>query len=210
MRHSHDALKPSRAGFQKFRGKTQYRRDNVTEQHKTHYRKAFDSPYLSAADIVDPITLTIRRVVLESDRTKKTKDDFNTCYWQEGQIRPGEPLKPMILNATNSKFLAQLTGSKWIDEWAGTAVTVWVDGAVRFGKETVEGLRLAKPSTRPHASEELLDAAREASLGGVESLRKWWDVLPEDSRELLVNDFRGLKAAAKAVDARKASGESVS
>lgn len=111
---------------------------------KTHYRKAFDSPYLSAADIVDPIILTIRRVVLETDRTKKTKDEFNTAYWVEREIRPGEALKPMILNATNSKFLANLTGSKWIDDWAGTSVTVWVDGSVRFGKETVEGLRLAK------------------------------------------------------------------
>ena len=111
---------------------------------KTHYRKAFDSPYLSAADVVDPIILTIRRVVLESDRTKKTKDEFNTAYWVEREIRPGEALKPMILNATNSKFLAQMTGSKFIDDWAGAAVTVWVDGQVRFGKETVEGLRLAK------------------------------------------------------------------
>jgi hypothetical protein len=111
---------------------------------KTHYRKAFDSPYLSAADIVDPIILTVRRVTLEKDKTKKTSDDFNTCYWVEREIRPGEALKPMILNATNSKFLADLTGSKFIDDWAGACVTVWVDNNVRFGKETVEGLRLAK------------------------------------------------------------------
>lgn len=116
----------------------------MSTDNKTHYRKAFDSPYLSSADVVDPIILTIRRVVLEKDRTKKTSDEFNTCYWQEREIRPGEALKPMILNATNSKFLAQLTGSKFIDDWAGACVTVYVDGNVRFGKETVEGLRLAK------------------------------------------------------------------
>ncbi len=113
-------------------------------EHKTHYRKAFDSPYLSAADIVDPIMLTIKRVTLEKDKTKKTSDEFNTAYWVEREIRPGEALKPMILNATNSKFLADLTGSKFIDDWAGACVTVWVDNNVRFGKETVEGLRLAK------------------------------------------------------------------
>lgn len=116
----------------------------MSDTHKTHYRKAFDSPYLSAADIVDPIILTIKRVVLEKDKTKKTSDEFNTAYWVEREIRPGEALKPMILNATNSKFLAELTGSKWIDDWAGACVTVWVDSNVRFGKETVEGLRLAK------------------------------------------------------------------
>ena len=46
---------------------------------KTHYRKAFDSPYLSSADIVEPTVLTVARVSLEVDRTKKTKDMFNTC-----------------------------------------------------------------------------------------------------------------------------------
>ena len=83
---------------------------------KTHYRKVFDSPYLSSADIVEPIVVTIQRVTLEKDKTKKTPDLFNTAYWVEKNIRPGEALKPMILNATNSKFLAQMAGSKWIDD----------------------------------------------------------------------------------------------
>lgn len=119
----------------------------MTDETKTHYRKAFDSPYLSSADIVDPVLLTIKRVTLEVDRTKKTKDAFNTAWFAEHELRPGERLKPMILNATNSKFLAALTGSKWIDDWHGVQVTVYVDGAVRFGKETVEGLRLAAPDS---------------------------------------------------------------
>ncbi len=112
---------------------------------KTHYRKAFDSPYLSSADIVEPILVTIERVTLEKDRTKKTPDLFNTAHFAEKFIRPGEALKPMILNATNSKFLAHLTGSKWIDDWSNVAVTIYVDAHVRFGRETVEGLRLAPP-----------------------------------------------------------------
>ena len=40
---------------------------------KTHYRKAFDSPYLSSADIVEPTVLTIQRVTLEKDHTKKDR-----------------------------------------------------------------------------------------------------------------------------------------
>lgn len=121
---------------------------------KTHFRKAFDSPYLSSADIVGSQVLTIERVTLESDRTKKTKDRFNTAWFKEKEIRAGEPLKPMILNATNSKTLAKLAGSKFIDDWNGLRVTVYVDEHVRFGKETVEGLRISpmvpsKPSLTP-------------------------------------------------------------
>jgi len=116
---------------------------------KTHYRKAFDSPYLSSADIVEPTVLTIARVTLEPDKTKKTKDLFNTAYFTEKEIRHGGPLKPMILNATNSRTIKNLTGSAFIDDWCNVPVTVYVDAQVRFGKDTVEGLRISteKPRT---------------------------------------------------------------
>lgn len=112
-------------------------------EDKTHYRKAFDSPYLSSADLVGPTVLTIKRVTLEPDRTKKTKDVFNTAHFVEKELRPGEKLKPMILNATNSKTMKGLTGSAFIDDWNGVAVTVYVDHNVKFGKESVEGLRIS-------------------------------------------------------------------
>lgn len=123
-------------------------------EQKTHYRKAFDSPYLSSADIVEPTILTISRAVLENDKTKKTKDVFNTAYFEEKELRPGEKLKPMILNATNSKMLKSITGSPFLEDWAGVKVTVFVDKNVRFGKESVEGLRISparvtKPSLTP-------------------------------------------------------------
>lgn len=113
---------------------------------KTHYRKAFNSPYLSSADIVEPTVLTIKHVLLEPDQTKKTKDSFNTAYFVESELRPGERLKPMILNAHNSKVMKNMIGSAFIDDWNNTPVTVYVDSNVRFGRDTVEGLRL---STEP-------------------------------------------------------------
>src|SRR5574340_612176 len=115
---------------------------------KTHYRKAFDSPYLSSADSVEPTVLTVHHVSLEPDHTKKTKDMFNTAHFVEKEIRPGEKLKPMILNASNSKTMKGLTGSPFIDDWRNVPVTVYVDHNVRFGKETVEGLRIS-----PHKPE---------------------------------------------------------
>ena len=110
---------------------------------KTHYRKAFDSPYLSSADIVEPTILTIKEVRLETDKTKKTKDLFNTAYFIEQEIRKDEKLKPMILNATNSKTMKKLTNSPYIEDWSNLKITVYVDQNVRFGKETLEGLRIS-------------------------------------------------------------------
>lgn len=160
---------------------------------KTHYRKAFDSPYLSSADIVEPTVLTIRCVRLELDKTKKTKDEFNTAYFVEKELRQGETLKPMILNATNSKTMKQLTGSPFIDDWTNVAVTIYVDGSVRFGKETVEGLRIS-----PHAPEKRKQAltpamekgwarAKEAFKrdGNLNSVLKVMDMTQEHQQQLI-------------------------
>jgi hypothetical protein len=130
------------------------------EQEKTHYRKAFNSPYLSSADIVEPTVLTIKNVVLSGDKTKKTKDVFNTAHFVERELRKGEPLKPMILNAHNSKILKDMSGSPFIDDWLNIPVTIYVDYNVRFGRDTVEGLRISterpvlkKPELTPSDSE---------------------------------------------------------
>lgn len=126
---------------------------------KTHYRKAFDSPYLSSADVVDLVVLTVKCVKLEKDKTKKTGDEFNTAYFVEKEIRPGEPLKPMILNAGNSKTMKNITGSPFIDDWNNVPITVYVDPNVRFGRETVEGLRI-KPERAKTQKPELLPGTK--------------------------------------------------
>jgi len=129
-------------------------------KEKTHYRKAFNSPYLSSADMVEPTILTIKSVRLEGDKSKKTKDFFNTAYFAEKEIRPGEELKPMILNAGNSRIMKKLAGSPFIDDWKNVNITVYVDTNVRFGRDTVEGLRISaepprmqKPQLMPDTTE---------------------------------------------------------
>lgn len=120
----------------------------AANEASTHYRKVFDSPYLSSMDVVEPITLTIARVTQEVDKTKKTKDTFNTAYFAEKFIRPGEKLKPMILNATNSKTMAKLTGTPFIEDWAGARVMVYVERGIKFGRDTVDGLRVMQVAER--------------------------------------------------------------
>lgn len=158
---------------------------------KTHYRKAFDSPYLSSADIVEPTVLTISHVTLEKDRTKKTTDVFNTAHFAEKEIRPGEKLKPMILNASNSKTMKCLANSPFIDDWKGIKVTVYVDHNVRFGRETVEGLRISphspsKPVLTPD-NESMWKNAKAAYLrdGNIKAVLMRVDMSPEDQEKLI-------------------------
>jgi len=123
----------------------------MSNEGKTHHRKAFNSPYLSSADIVGTPTFTIKRASLDRDMTKKTKELFNTIYFVEKELRPGEELKPMILNATNSKTVTKLSGSPFLDDWNDIRVTIYVDNNVKFGKEVMDGLRISP--TKPKAIE---------------------------------------------------------
>lgn len=166
---------------------------------KTHFRKAFDSPYLSSADIVEPTNLTIKHVRLEGDKTKKTRDLFNTAYFAEQEIRAGEKLKPMILNSTNSKVMKQLTNSPFIEDWEGVAITVYVDSAVRFGKDTVEGLRISPvpPKKRQQAQRQsITDERLQGAISKIKSReytleRLWEQFVLSDEQVKMVED--GLK-----------------
>jgi len=158
---------------------------------KTHYRKAFDSPYLSSADIVEPTVLTIAHVALEPDRTKKTKDVFNTAYFAEKELRPGEKLKPMILNATNSKMMKTIAESPYIEDWNNVRVTVYVDNNVKFARETVEGLRIrpakaAKMQLTPENAR-LWENAKAAFKrdGNLDSVLDRVDISEEDQKLLI-------------------------
>lgn len=133
---------------------------------KTHYRKAFNSPYLSSADVVGMTNLTVSKVLLEPDKTNKTKDSFNTAYFVEKEIRAGEVLKPMILNAHNSKMMKTITDSHFIDDWLDVSITIYVDPNVRFGRDTVEGLRIKPRTAKPSVTKgsKLWDNAKVAFL----------------------------------------------
>lgn len=166
----------------------------MSEENKTHYRKAFNSPYLSSADIVEPTVLTIKHVQLEIDKTKKTKDLFNTAYFEQKEIRKGEPLKPMILNAYNSKVVKNMTGSAFLEDWVNRHVTVYVDHNVRFGRDTVEGLRLS--TEVPNMAKKSLETGTQAYTnaivaykrdGHLDAVRKRMDV-SEEIEELIKLD----------------------
>ena len=164
----------------------------MNQKEKTHYRKAFNSPYLSSADLVEPTTLTISHVTYSGDATKKTKDHFNTAHFVEKELRPGEPLKPMILNAGNSRTMKVLTGSAYIDDWNNVTVQIYVDGNVRFGRETVEGLRISpnkvnakKPDLKPGGNDWARAVEAVARAGNTDVVREHRSLTAANERKLM-------------------------
>ena len=170
----------------------------MNNNEKTHYRKAFNSPYLSSADIVCPTVLTISHVRLEKDKTKKTKDFFNTAYFSEKFIRDGEILKPMVLNATNSRTMRKLSGSAFIEDWCNIPVTIYVDNKIRFGRDTVEGLRISTEA--PKIQKQELTKGSQLWQHAVDAYRRDGDfiaiekrmIVSEKTKNLIIEDANAL------------------
>ncbi|MBQ4187423.1 MAG: hypothetical protein II642_06035 [Firmicutes bacterium] len=105
----------------------------------THWKKLTNPDYLGAYSIDDgqDLILTIRKVVQESvTGSDGKKEECIVCYF-------AEDVKPMILNVTNCKAITKLTGTPFIEEWAGHKIQVGVERVKAFG-DVVDALRVRK------------------------------------------------------------------
>tara|TARA_R100001480_G_scaffold29739_2_gene40541 strand:- start:5741 stop:6256 length:516 start_codon:yes stop_codon:yes gene_type:complete len=109
---------------------------------KTHYRKVFKSDHLGVADLEEyqeqkhSLIFTISHVNQEVDvRVAGRKMDGNIAYFVEG-------IKPLVLNATNSKVMKVLTNSSFLEDWTGVAVQLYIDPNVSMKGDVVGGVRI--------------------------------------------------------------------
>lgn len=120
--------------------------------NKTHYRKVFKSDHLGVADIEDLIEaksnliFNIKHVRQEIGvRVAGKKGNFNIAYFSES-------IKPLVLNATNSKVMKGLSGgSSFVEDWQGITVRLYIDPNASFGGEVTGGVRInpSPPAQRP-------------------------------------------------------------
>ena len=111
--------------------------------NKTHYRKVFKSDHLGVADLEDLVeaksnlVFNIREVRQEMGaRVAGKKGNYNIAYFKEN-------IKPLVLNAGNSKILKGFSGgSSFVEDWGGIAIQLYIDANVRFGNEITGGVRI--------------------------------------------------------------------
>lgn len=110
---------------------------------KTHYRKVFKSDHLGVADLEDLVEaksnliFTIKCVKQEMGvRVAGRKGNYNIAYFNED-------IKPLCLNAGNSKTLKNLSGgSAFVEDWSGIVLQLYIDPSVSFGGEITGGVRI--------------------------------------------------------------------
>jgi len=151
------------------------------EETKTHYRKVFKSDHLGIADLEDfleegkPLVFTIKEVKQElGTKVAGRKIDANIAYFNED-------IKPLVLNATNSKAVKKFANdSPFVEDWKNIAIELFIDPNVKMKGEIVGGVRInpiqpvtEKPELTP--KHEKWEGAKKAVAGGTatfESLNK--------------------------------------
>lgn len=109
---------------------------------RTHWKQLQNNDWIGAYALQDgqDLTLTIDKAMQEQVTGNNGKREMClTVHWVE------KDYKPMIVNRTNAKTITKVTGSPYIEDWHGKAITLYVD-TTRLGGDIVECLRI-----RPYA-----------------------------------------------------------
>jgi len=120
---------------------------------KHHYRRVLKSDHLGIADLEDLIEekksliFTIKHVKQEVNvSVAGKKGSFNIAYF-------AEPIKPLVLNATNAKTLRSFVKdrSPFVEDWNNILVELYIDENVKMKGEIVGGVRIrpTQPTLKP-------------------------------------------------------------
>lgn len=104
---------------------------------KTHWRKGDKSDYLMSWDLESELRATIIKVVRIQTKVRGQTGEHRVAYFKEN-------LKPIIINVTNGNVIEKCLGTHLIQDWANInlPVIIYVQGGVKFGKDTVRALRI--------------------------------------------------------------------
>jgi len=150
---------------------------------KTHWKKLQNPDYFGAwcIDEGKDMTVTIEAVKHETvTGTDGKKEDLPVAYLK------GE--KPLILNATNSKMIARVLGSSYVEDWAGKRITLYSTKVNAFG-EKVDAVRVRSTAPKlPAPTDAEWQKIQDAVRGGKASIEQ-----AQEKYTLTVNQLKLLE-----------------
>jgi len=107
--------------------------------NKTHWKKLENPDYLGsyAFQPGEEKIVTIKEVRRDTvfNPSKGGKEECTVAYFEE-------PVKPLILNTTNSKTISKVWGTPYIEDWVGCKIALRVKRVSAFG-EMVDAVRVS-------------------------------------------------------------------
>ena len=174
----------------------------MSELTKTHFRKFFKSSSLNDSHFnvsADTVVKIIRHQVVTLE-TANGKDPY-PCVILEGYDLP------LRLNSGMHKCCAKACGSKFIEDWAGKFISIWVEKGVRaFGDvHDVPRVRPVAPRISPVATvdqvaqvvvslkiagEDLSEYCKKAGLKDIKEIR-------QDKAMAVINHVKKMNSGGK-------------
>jgi len=113
---------------------------------QTHWKKIVSDPnYIGEADFEEgeEKVVTIGRVAeKESVVTAEGKSEKSVVHFRELGI------KPMILNVARAKSIAKVAGSKYIENWSGVQIQLYIEDGIKAFGEIVSAVRVRSHKPR--------------------------------------------------------------
>ena len=103
---------------------------------KTHWKKAFNPDYIGAYSLNEGEDLIIEIETMKTETVTNSEGKKEECL-----IAVLKDQKPFIVNKTNAKAIAKVTGSNYLEDWAGAKIQLFVTKVKAFG-EVVDALRV--------------------------------------------------------------------
>ena len=107
---------------------------------KTPWKKIVSDPnYIGEADFQEneEKVLTIDRVAVnETVTTAEGKSKKQVIHWKE------KSNKPMILNVARSKSIEKVSGSRFIEDWSGVSIQLYIEHGIKAFGDVVSAVRV--------------------------------------------------------------------
>lgn len=144
----------------------------ANDQPLKHYRYGGKLTHIGCEVLINgnPINVTIDRIVWsENEVINGEKKPAWICYFKQNTYFT----LPMVLNATNKKRLARLSGTPYLETVKNLPVTLCqeMDKAIGGGKDWA--LRISQIAPKVTASGETIKIALTPSSGNWSSIVKW-------------------------------------
>lgn len=107
-------------------------------EQKTHWKKMTNPNYLGDYSLPpdgSDLICVIDYVAQEKVTGVGGKSEVEVVAHLKNQ-------KPLILNKTNMKTIQSIYKTPYIEEWSGRAIQIYFDPTIKFGRDTVGGLRI--------------------------------------------------------------------
>lgn len=157
---------------------------------KSHYRKVFKSDHLSSYDLEDfiekgmSLKFTIKEVKQEINvMVAGKRGNYNIAYFKEN-------IKPLVLNATNSKVVRSFNkNSSYVEDWINTPVELYIQENIKFGNDFLDGIRIKKlqpkiEKEKAEFTEANFDKASKANAT-IETIKKSYKINLETEKKYL-------------------------